>query len=43
MDEKTIVNKIEPYLLKKNLILKTSLGRVLTIYGETYLESNYAI
>lgn len=43
LDEKTIVNKIEPYLLKKNLILKTSLGRVLTNNGETYLESNYSV
>lgn len=41
LDERTIVNKIEPYLLKKNFILKTSLGRMLTNLGEDYLKSNF--
>lgn len=40
IDEKTIVDKIEPYLIKCNLILKTSNGRMLTLKGEQYLKNN---
>ena len=38
VDEKTIINKIEPFLIKNNLIEKTSFGRKLTNFGKDYLE-----
>lgn len=38
IDEKTIVNKIEPYLIKKNLIQKNTNGRNITVFGIDYLE-----
>lgn len=38
MDEKTILEKIEPYLIKKNLISKTNIGRVITEEGIDYLN-----
>lgn len=38
MDEKTILEKIEPYLIKKNLILKTSNGRIITEEGIDYIN-----
>lgn len=39
IDEKTIVNTIEPYLLRIGLINKRPNGRVITIEGELYLKS----
>lgn len=38
IDEKTILTKIEPFLIKNNLIEKTNLGRKLTNDGKQYLE-----
>lgn len=40
IDEKTILNKIEPYLLKKKIIEKNNRGRILTEYGFEYLKKN---
>lgn len=39
IDEKTVLEKIEPYLIKKNLILKTNAGRIITEEGINYLNS----
>jgi Holliday junction DNA helicase RuvB len=36
--EETIINKIEPYLLKKNYIFKSSNGRIITADGTCYLK-----
>ncbi|MEG1821019.1 MAG: Holliday junction branch migration DNA helicase RuvB [Malacoplasma sp.] len=38
LDERTIQEKIEPYLIKKNLIVKTNGGRVITEDGIKYLN-----
>ncbi|MDE5767072.1 MAG: Holliday junction branch migration DNA helicase RuvB [Malacoplasma sp.] len=40
VDEKTILDKIEPFLIKKNLIAKTINGRVLTETGINFLLEN---
>lgn len=37
-DEKTIIEKIEPFLIRKNLISKTNKGRELTNSGLIYIE-----
>ncbi len=38
VDEKTIINKIEPYLLKNKFIFKTNLGRKITESGRELLK-----
>lgn len=38
IDEKTLLDKVEPFLIKMNLILKGSFGRKLTQKGYEYLE-----
>ncbi len=38
VDEKTIINKIEPYLLKNKFIYKTNLGRKITESGRELLK-----
>ncbi len=43
IDEKTILNKIEPYLLKRKLIEKNNRGRILTTEGYEYLKKNIKI
>lgn len=40
VDEKTITNKIEPFLLKNKLIAKTNLGRKITDTGKTLLKNH---
>ena len=40
VDEKTILDKIEPFLIKKNLIAKTVSGRILTEAGINFLLEN---
>lgn len=39
-EERTIEFVIEPYLIKKGLLAKTSKGRVLTDFGKKYVEEN---
>ncbi len=38
IDEKTIINKIEPYLIQLNFVTKDSNGRSITKYGKDYLD-----
>lgn len=40
VDEKTIVNKIEPFLLKNKFIIKSSAGRRITESGSELLRNN---
>lgn len=40
VDEKTIINKIEPFLIKNNFISKTINGRIITDEGVNFLLSN---
>jgi Holliday junction DNA helicase RuvB len=41
VDQTTISNEIEPYLVQQGLIIRTPRGRSLTDKGVTYVENNY--